>query len=119
MEKKIWDKSPEKLVDTFYSIMEAFPEAELRKMFGYPCAFFNGNMFAGLHESNMVVRLNVRDREKAIQEKVGNEFAPMAGRMMREYVALSKAILNNKTDLHKMMEKSFDFVKTLPKKVKK
>lgn len=119
MKKKTWEKSPEKLVACFYSVMESFPDAELRKMFGYPCAFFNGNMFVGLHESNMAVRLSPTDRERALQEKWGRVFAPMAGRVMKEYVALSDLIINDEADLYKVIEKSFCYVKTLPIKAPK
>lgn len=119
MEKKTWEKSPSKLVDSFYHVMEAFPDAELRKMFGYPCAFFNGNMFVGLHESNMAVRLDAESREKALQEGWGCIFAPMAGRVMKEYVALSEEMINNKDALREIITKSFSYVKTIPAKVPK
>jgi TfoX/Sxy family transcriptional regulator of competence genes len=119
MKKIAWEKSPQKLIDSFYHVMESFPDAELRKMFGYPCAFFNGNMFVGLHEDNLAVRLDVEEREKALQEGWGNVFAPMAGRVMKEYVALSEEMINSKDDLREVIEKSFNYVKTIPARIKK
>lgn len=119
MKKKTWEKSPESLVRRFYEMMEFFPQAELRKMFSYPCAFLNGNMCVGLHESNMAVRLDPESRERALQEGWGNIFAPMAGRVMKEYVALSETTINNPKELHKIIKKSFDYVATLEPKVKK
>ncbi len=119
MKKNTWEKSPQYLIDNFYAIMQLFPEAELRKMFGYPCAFFNGNMFVGLHESNLAVRLNAKDREKALQEQWGYIFAPIAGRIMKEYVALAEKVISNEDALHKVIEKSFAYVQTLPIKLKK
>lgn len=119
MKKKVWEKSPEELIEQFYSIMELFPEAELRKMFGYPCAFLNGNMFCGLHENNMILRLSLQDREKALENQLGNIFAPMAGRILKEYIALSEAVLSDKKELNSIFKKSFNYVKSLPLKIKK
>lgn len=64
----------------------------------------------------MAVRLSVEDRQRALEEKMGSEFAPMAGRVMKEYVALSEAVINDKAELQKMVSKSWDFIKTLPQK---
>ena len=119
MKKKTWEKSPQKLIDSFYCVMESFPDAELRKMFGYPCAFFNGNMFVGLHENNIAVRLSIKDREEALHEGWGKVFAPMADRIMKEYVVLSEVLLENLDRPREVVEKSFSYVQTLPVKAKK
>jgi len=114
-----WEKAPQELVDLFYSVMERFPDAELRKMFGYPCAFYNGNMFVGLHERNMAVRLEKGELEKAFESGSGREFAPMKGRVMREYLALGEEVLADPEKVAVFVEKSMAYVKTLPRKVKK
>jgi hypothetical protein len=33
------------------------PIVQRKQMFGYPCAYVNGNMVGGVHEDNIVVRL--------------------------------------------------------------
>ncbi|MCA9507190.1 MAG: TfoX/Sxy family protein [Myxococcales bacterium] len=119
MNKKIWKKSPQDLQEIFYSSMEEFPSVELRKMFGYPCAFLNGNMMTGLHEENFAIRLPSLERQKALDSKQGNIFAPMKGRIMKEYLALSKNIIDDKKKLHAWLLKSFDYTNSLPKKEKK
>ncbi|MBI5301218.1 MAG: hypothetical protein HY868_03705 [Chloroflexi bacterium] len=40
-------KSPDELVKRFENALKDFPMAATRKMFGYPAAFVNGNMFIG------------------------------------------------------------------------
>ena len=49
-------KSPEELVATFDEVMPGAP-ATKRKMFGFPAGFVNGNMFMGLFEESMILRL--------------------------------------------------------------
>ena len=52
-----FDKPPSELVDRFAAVMDAYPEAERKKMFGYPAAFVGGNMATGLFADKWVVRL--------------------------------------------------------------
>ncbi|MCW3044661.1 MAG: hypothetical protein JWL57_2819 [Actinobacteria bacterium] len=56
MEKADWTKSPPELVEVFEAVFPG-PPAVARQMFGYPAGFVNGNMFMGLHQHNMVLRL--------------------------------------------------------------
>jgi hypothetical protein len=51
-----WRKSPAKLIATFEAVAPG-PPALHRKMFGYPAAFVNGNMFMGLFQEEMFLRL--------------------------------------------------------------
>lgn len=118
MTKQVWEKSPEKLIQTFYEVMQNFPEAELRKMFGYPCAFLNGNMFVGLHQSNFAVRLSPKNRQEALDQNHGKVFAPMKDRVMKEYVALEDFIINDPNALKQYIEKSFHYAEKLPDKKK-
>ncbi len=121
MGEKVWEKSPQELIDIFYEIMSLFPEAELRKMFGYPCAFINGNMFVGLHQRDLIVRFSMGDRESILNQNEGAIFAPMKGRIMKEYVAISEEIIYKRRNrLNDLIAVSLDYVKTLPiKSVKK
>lgn len=115
-EKKKWKKSSQELVDQFYSVMEGHPKVKLRKMFGYPCAFLNGNMVAGLHEENFTVRLEAKQREEALAKGVGSTFAPMKGRVMREYVALAPEVVSDKERLKSLLAASLAYAETLPSK---
>jgi TfoX/Sxy family transcriptional regulator of competence genes len=115
MQKRTWEKSSDNLITTFYEVMQFFPEAELRKMFGYPCAFFQGNMFVGLHEQRLVVRLDAKTRETALEQNQGTIFAPM-NRVMKEYIALTPENINSSTRLKDFINQSLCYVRTLPPK---
>ncbi len=83
-----WQKSPETLVQTFTAALPDDPRIERRKVFGYPCAFVGGNMFAGLHAASIMVRLPGDAREKLLAEPGASIFEHMPGRPMREYVVV-------------------------------
>ena len=51
-----WQTSSQGLVDLFDSVMPG-PPAMQRKMFGYAAGFVNGNMFMGLFQESMILRL--------------------------------------------------------------
>ncbi|MCB1114835.1 MAG: TfoX/Sxy family protein [Chlamydiia bacterium] len=112
-----WKKSSQELVDRFVECMESINQVEMRKMFGYPCSFLNGNMLTGLHEENWILRLDEPERE-ALKKLGGNSFEPM-GRLMKEYVTIPLAIQKSKDELAFWMEQSVRFVSLLPPKAKK
>ena len=114
-----WQKSSEDLVRVFDAAVRPLPGAEVRKMFGYPCAFVNGQMFAGLHQENMIVRLPPEDRSRLLAEPGATIFEPMSGRPMREYVVLPPAVLARPDDLSQWLEKAMSYATALPAKVKK
>ncbi len=88
-------------------------------MFGYPCAFVNGNMFTGLHQEALIVRLGENDRRRLIDEAGAKQFEPMPGRPMREYVALPRALLDDREKLTEVITAAKEFAASLPPKVKK
>ena len=108
-----WRKSSPELVASFLAYTGEL-EVEPRKMFGYPCCFLNNNMMTGLHEENWILRLSEEDRESIDAEG----FAPM-GRRMREYIVIPPTTIDDEEALRALLQKSYDFVKTLPPKVKK
>lgn len=110
-----WQKSPPELIEAFYAALPADPRVDRRKMFGFPCAFVNGNMFVGLHESNLIVRLDEKKREDLFTLG-GAVFAPMKGRIMREYVAVPEKMKTGPASLAAWVEQAFNYAATLPKK---
>ncbi|QVL57057.1 MAG: TfoX/Sxy family protein [Simkaniaceae bacterium] len=109
-----WKKSSQELIDHFYETMESFDDIEMRKMFGYPCTFLNGNMLTGLHEENWILRLSEEDRLE-LSEKGGLPFEPM-DRKMREYLLIPQNILKNRNQLNAWVQRAIDFVSSLPPK---
>ncbi len=112
-------KAPGDLVRTFENAMENFPVATQRKMFGYPAAFVNGNMFAGLFQDRMFLRLSDEDRA-AIRKEYGTPlFEPMPGRPMRGYVEVPRYVLKSPRLLRTWLAKGMEYTKTLLPKTKK
>ena len=95
------------------------PEVELRKMFGYPCAFVRGQMLAGTFQDHILLRLSEADRAKFLKLPGAKLFEPMPGRPMREYVELPPAVMDSPAAIKRWTKCSLAYVLTLPPKVKK
>jgi TfoX/Sxy family transcriptional regulator of competence genes len=112
-------KAPDDLVRTFENAMKDFPTAVQRKTFGYPSAFINGNMFAGLFQQEMFLRLSDEDRS-AMRSQYGTSlFEPLPGRPMRGYVLVPRYVLNSTKLLKTWLAKGMAYAGSLPPKVKK
>ncbi len=116
---KKWKPAPPVAVKAFEAATTDLPGAEPRKMFGYSCVFAKGSMFAGLHEAGMVLRLSEEERAEFLRLKGAEQFEPMPGRVMREYVVVPKVLLNSPDRLREWVEKSLGYVSSLPPKAKK
>ena len=112
-----WEKPAAKLVERFDANLPKQAQVERRQMFGCPCAFVNGNMFAGLHQQDIVLRLPEPRREALIASGAARQFEPM-GRVMREYVALDEASSRGAA-LTGLMREAFTFASALPPKLPK
>ena len=112
-----WRKSPQDLIDLFESVMPG-PPATQRKMFGYPAGFVNGNLFMGLFQDDLILRLPDSRRQELLAANKVKLFEPMPGRPMREYVAVANALTCNKKELVAWVAKSFEYGASLKQKVK-
>lgn len=90
-----WTKSPQSLIDLFDLSVPPGAGITRRKMFGYPAAFANGNLFIGLHQDDFIMRLSEKDRARFVAEFGERTFEPMKGRPMREYVRLPEELLGD------------------------
>ena len=81
-------------------------------MFGFDATFVNGQMFAGLFEASMMLRLAESDRAKL----GAPAFEPMPGRPMKEYVRLPESIVVDRTALRRWVKRGFEFAAALPPK---
>jgi hypothetical protein len=89
-------KAPEALVRKFENALKDFPMAQQRKMFGFPAAFINGNMFTSLFNDKMIVRLSPADAAKLPHSK---RFEPMPGRPMTGWFVVPASIVNSANQL--------------------
>lgn len=114
-----WEKPSEELIALLNTLLEPF-ECNLRKMFGSVAYFVNGNMFAGVFEDTIFMRYDI-DTQKELKEKNQDveNFDPMGGRPMKEYLILPNLIIENIPELENWLELSYTYAKNLPPKQKK
>ena len=110
-----FEKSPPELVARFGEILEGYPDAERRKMFGYPAAFVGGNMATGLFADQWVVRLPDDEIEPAKARGAGS-FEPMPGKPMKAFVAIPAADIDDDAALRAWVERGIAFARSMPKK---
>ena len=110
-----FDKSPPELVTRFGEILEAYPDAERKKMFGYPAAFVGGNMATGLFADKWVVRLPDDEIEPA---KVGGagSFEPMPGKPMKAFMVIPAADVDDDAAIGAWVERGIAFARSMPPK---
>ncbi|HTY75525.1 MAG TPA: TfoX/Sxy family protein [Candidatus Nanoarchaeia archaeon] len=95
-------------------------KCDYRKMFGYPAYFINGNMFAGLFADKLFIRLSDPDIAEIRKTCQGvDNLEPMPGRPMKGYVALPKSVYSDDASFAEWLNKSVNYVSSLPVKQKK
>ena len=115
-----WRKPPQELVDYLDSVIPDGPApVDFKPMFGGPCYWTGGNMFAAIHQESMIVRLGEEDRQALLREPGAALFEPMEGRPMREYVVLPPQIVEDRDAVRCWLAKGLAFAASLPPKVKK
>jgi TfoX/Sxy family transcriptional regulator of competence genes len=92
---------------------------ERRKMFGYPCSFVNGNMFAGLFQTGLFLRLSEPDRAAFLKLPGATRFEPMPGRPMREYVTAPTDMVHRPGLVAKWLSRAYTYASSLPAKAGK
>ena len=109
-----WKPAPERWVAAFATASKGLGEP--RKMFGYAAAFANGNMFAGLHEAGLVLRLTEKERDAFLRQEGARRFEPLPGRVMREYVVAPDALADEPRAVRSWLTKAFRYASSLPAK---
>ena len=111
-------KAPDEAKERFRSLVPDGPDVSVKPMFGNLGAFVNGNMFAGVCGSEVMIRLPEAEREKLKQEPWTGVFAPM-DRPMKEYVTLGPGWRARTDEASSWMERAFEHTASLPPKEKK
>lgn len=114
--KSSWRKSPDSHVRAFQAALPSHRRVEPRRMFGYPCAFVNGNLFCGLHQESICVRLGAQAAARRIAAGTAAKFEPMPGRVMREYVAVPARDCADPARLSPWLRQALKYALTLPVK---
>ena len=112
-----WKKASPEIVDLYEMIIKDYV-CEKRQMFGFPVSFINNNMFAGVFEDGIFMRLKPEDKEELLKEY--DEITPFTplGRTMKEYVYGHGSIFDNAVFCDKWLGKSYAFVSSMPLKEK-
>ena len=118
MDEPGWSKSPPGLVEVFEAVFPGSP-AVARQMFGYPAGFVNGNMFMGLFQEEMNLRLGPADRSELLAMQGAATFEPMAGRPMKEYVTVPSSLLASPEELEPWVARALAYGASLPPKAAK
>ena len=111
-----WKKSPESLVALFDDVAPRDAPVERRQMFGYPAAFVHGNLFAGLFQDSVMLRLPEADRTEFMTMPGARPFEPMPGRPMKGYVVAPAELLGDADGLRAWLDRAMRYVATLPPK---
>jgi len=85
-----------------------------KKMFGGTCYLLNGNMMCGVYKDYLIIRLGNEEGIKALQEPFVHVF-DITGRPMKGWVMVEEKGFQD-DHLRRWLEKSINFVKTLPEK---
>ncbi|MFN2520624.1 MAG: TfoX/Sxy family protein [Candidatus Limnocylindria bacterium] len=110
-----WKKTAPELVAKFDRAVPDDPRVTRKPMFGYPALFVNGNMFASTFQDKVVVRLGQADRAE-LESRGAQQFEPMAGRPMKEYVVVPPAIVAKPAELRGWVERARANAAGLPPK---
>lgn len=111
-----WDKAPAWLVELFGACLPERPGLGRRTMFGCPCAFMGGHMFAGVFQEVIFARLPPGE-VAALGDPPA--FEPISGRPMRAYVVLPDAVLEDEDELSRLLDAACGATAALPPKVRK
>lgn len=114
-----WRKSPGWLLSIFDVGFPADRRAQRRSMFGYPAGFVNGNLFSGLFQDSLFVRLAEPERRELLAIEGSAPFEPMAGRPMREYVVLPMEMLEDAETTRAWIRRAFQYGAALPAKTRR
>ena len=113
-----FEKSPPELVARFAAALDRVgtPDTTRRPMFGYPCAWINGNMATGLFASQWWVRVSEPDREYLLTMPGAHQFEVMPGKAMGRYLTMPDDLVANEAALDAWLEKALAFTRTMPPK---
>jgi hypothetical protein len=115
-----FDKSSPEIVARFNAALErnAAPDVVRRLMFGYQCAWINGNMATGLFADQWWVNVSDADRETLLAMPGGGPMEVMPGKAMGRSVNLPPQVQGDQAALDAWIAKALDYTRTVPPKKK-
>jgi len=112
-----WRKPQDDLVQLLHDVIpEGQAPIDFKPMFGGPCYWSGGNMFAAVHQESLLVRLGEKDRAELLAQPGAHLFEPMEGRPMKEYVVFPDEMLADRDALRGWMARGLAYAASLPAK---
>jgi len=102
--------------ELFEKLVEGDARLTVKKVFGNPTAFVNGNMCFGVFGLDVFFRLSDGDLKLAERIPGARPFEPMPRRPMRGYLVLPPPVLKDRREARRWVERSVEHTRTLPPK---
>ncbi|HUI68878.1 MAG TPA: TfoX/Sxy family protein [Spirochaetia bacterium] len=114
-----WKKAPDDLKLLIENLMQGV-DCQERPMFGYPAFFINRNMFAGLFQDQLFLRLSPEQQSSLRTASPGiANLQPMPGRPMKDYFVIPRELYGNEKAIRKIIAEAAFYCRTLPPKPQK
>lgn len=114
-----WKKSSPELGKVLEFALSPFT-CQKKMMFGAPVYMVNHNMFVGVHEDHIFIRLSEPDRKKiAASYPQAAPFEPMKGRIMKEYMVIPGALYEDTEAFRGWLRRAGEYASSLPPKEQK
>lgn len=114
-----YEQPTPELIALFHAVLPDDTRIERKKMFGYDAAFMNGNLFAGVFETSLMVRLGDAERAKLLALPGAVTLEPVPGKVMKEYVKLPASLHADRRALVSWFLRAFEYASKLPVKHRK
>lgn len=119
MPERRWTKPPPALTERFARALPHDPAIVRKPMFGCACAFVHGNMFCGLFQDRVLVRVGASEAARRIAAGAADPFTPLPGRTMKEYVLVPPPAAADDARLAAWLGEALAFARGLPPKAAK
>ncbi|CAN5805206.1 TfoX/Sxy family protein [soil metagenome] len=105
----------EQLADRIRTILQEAPGSDEKKMFGGIAFLINGNMACGVHNDNLIVRLDRQDYDEALT-RPGAAVFDLTGKVMKGWVLIEPSALEEDANLESWVRQGMEFAGSLSQK---
>ena len=105
----------EKIDNRIRDIVSHWRNTDARKMFGGVCHLLNGNMFCGVYQDFLILRLGKEKAQTALSSPHVRPF-DITGKPMAGWVMVGGKGFENQADLEFWLEHARAFAESLPSK---
>jgi len=106
-------ESPPEVMARFCELAALAPGADRREVYGHPSCVLRGNMFMGLYEGSLILRLAEPDRTEFLRRYGGGLFEPLPDRPVKEFVVVPSALIGTR-EIEDWVRRSLAYTEQLP-----